>query len=257
MDFKQSTNGEILESEREMVLKGAERYGDYFNNASDFNALLNQFVKSIDPDRFIFAMFLSQIRKHHTLALFSAIRLHRIQAMMDLRQVLEAGSCAAYAIAHTNQADFAGTNEAGLLDPSKKLAQKRYKWLERNFKEGSEAIKRMKLNINNSTAHSNIVYADSNFQFDDRQRRFETPFFDIEYEYLVKTDLWQIGNIAMGLMDLFYGINKGLSVIKFLDDFIPRLKRHQVDNQKLEAEMMGSERYKRIDEMIKGRTSQT
>lgn len=55
MDFKQSTIEEILDSEREMVLKGAERYGDYFHNASNFNAMLHHFLESINPDRFIFA----------------------------------------------------------------------------------------------------------------------------------------------------------------------------------------------------------
>lgn len=30
-------------------------------------------IKSIDADRFVFAIFLSQIRKHLTLSLFSAV----------------------------------------------------------------------------------------------------------------------------------------------------------------------------------------
>lgn len=107
MEFKQSTFGEIIDSEREMFLTASERYGDFFINASEFNVLLNEFIKSVDPDRFIFAMFLSQIRKHTTLALFSAVRLHHIQAMMNLRQVLEAGSCAAYAIANIDKSGFA------------------------------------------------------------------------------------------------------------------------------------------------------
>lgn len=143
MDFKQSTTGEILDSEREMVTNGAERFGDFFVNASEFNEFLNSFLVSVDPDRFIFAMFLSQVRKHHTLAFFSSARLHHVQAMMDLRQVLEAGSCAAYAIANTDQADFADVDELGILDPSQELTKKRYEWLEKNFLAGSRAIKNM------------------------------------------------------------------------------------------------------------------
>ena len=55
MEFKQDTIGDILTSEHEMVLHGAESYGDYFINASEFNCLLQEFIKSVDSDRFIFA----------------------------------------------------------------------------------------------------------------------------------------------------------------------------------------------------------
>lgn len=244
MEFKQETIGDIIESEKQMFSHGAERFGDYFINASEFNSLLQHFIKSVDPDRFIFAMFLAQVRKHHLLALFSSVRLHHIQAMMDLRQVLEAGSCAAYAIANPAKEGFTDIDEDGILDPSKELTKKRYDWLETNFKKGSDAIKNMKGTINNSTAHSNIIYAQNNFRFDGEQGRFVTPFFDIEDDYLVKTDLWQIGNVAMGLMDLLYGVNEKLDVIKFVDGFVPRLKTLEAENHRLKVEMMNTERYK-------------
>lgn len=249
MKIKQHTIGDIIESERQMILHGAERFGDYFINASEFNNLLQQFIKSVDPDRFIFVMFLAQIRKHHLLAHFSTVRLHHIQAMMNLRQVLEAGSCAAYAIANPDQAGFTDIDENGITDISQDLTKKRYEWLEGNFKEGSDAIKNMKSTINNSTAHSNVVYAHNNFRFDGDQGKFVTPFFDIEDDYLVKTDLWQIGNIAMGLMDLFYGVNDGLNVVKFVDDLVPRLKALEAENHRLKAEMMSTERFKNAQKL--------
>ena len=249
MEIKQNTIGDIIESESQMILHGAERFGEYFINASEFNDLLQQFIKSVDLDRFIFAMFLSQIRKHHLLAHFSVVRLHHIQAMINLRQVLEAGSCAAYAIANPDRKGFADIDEKGIIDPSQELAKKRYKWLEDNFKKGSDTIKNMKGTINNSTAHSNIVYAHNNFKFDGEQGKFITPFFDIEDDYRVKTDLWQIGNIAMGLMDLFYGVNKELGVIKFVDDFISQLKTLEAENHRLKAELMSNERYKKAQNL--------
>ncbi len=249
MEFKQDTIGDIIESESQMFLHGAERFGDYFINASEFNNLLQQFIKSVDPDRFIFAMFLAQIRKHHLLAHFSTVRLHHIQAMMNLRQVLEAGSCAAYAIDNPDRAGFTDIDENGIADISQDITKKRYKWLEDNFKKGSDAIKNMKGTINNSTAHSNIVYAHNNFRFDGDQGKFVTPFFDIEDDYLIKTDLWQIGNIAMGLMDLFYGVNKDLGVIKFIDDFVPRLKALEAENHRLKAEMMSTDRFKKAQKL--------
>lgn len=243
MEIKQNTIGEIIESEKQMFLDGAGRYGDYFTNAFEFNGLLQDFIKSIDPDRLIFAMFLGQIRKYHLLAIFSAVRLHHIQAMLNLRQVLEAGSCAAYAIANPDQAGFADVAENGLIEASQDLTKKRYQWLEVNFKQGSDAIKNMKGLINSSTAHSNIVYAQKNFSFNNTSRKFVTPFFDFEDDYHVKCDLWQMANIAMGLMDLFYGVNKSIGVIKFVDDFIPRLKALEAENLRLKTEMMSSQRF--------------
>jgi hypothetical protein len=244
MKFKQDTTDDILESEKQMVLSGEERYGAYFVNACEFNDLLTDFIKSIDPDRFIFAMFLSQVRKHNLLAIFSILRLHHTQAMMDLRQVLEAGSCSAFAIANPDRDGFADIDENGIADASKELTKKRYDWLEKNYKLGSDFIKNMKNTINESSAHSNIIYAHNNFRLDDEKQLFNTPFFDIEDEYLVKTNLWQVANISMGLMDLLYGVAKDLGVIKFSDDFIPRLKLLEVENHRLKAEMMETERYK-------------
>lgn len=224
-------------------MHGAERFGDFYINAAEFNSLLRHFIKSVDPDRFIFAAFLAQIRKHHTLGLFSIVRLHHVQAMMDLRQVLEAGAWAAYAIANTAQENFAEVDEKGFLDPSEKLVRQRNQWLDENFPAGSTAIRNMKNSINESAAHSNIVYAHTNFNFNPEEGVFETPFFDFEDEYLVKSDLWMAGNIAMGLMDLFYGVNRKLGVIKFADDFIPRLKVLEEQNHQRKEILKRHPRY--------------
>ncbi len=248
MEFKQSNIEEILESERAMVLHAPERFRAYYDNAAGFANLFAHFLKSVDPDRFIFVMFLSQIRKHHLLALFSAVRLHHVQAMMDLRQVLEAGACAAYAIANTDKDDFADYSDDGVLSLTPRLTEKRYAWLDRNFQAGSRAIKNMKKAINASAAHANIVNAHMSFNLNSAARQFETPFFDAKDDYLIKTDLWQIGNIAMGLLDLFYGVNQNLGVLKFVDDFAPRLKALEAENHRLKAEMMATDRFQRARE---------
>src|SRR2546430_9857689 len=57
------------------------------------------------------ASFFAQVKKHHMLALFSTVRLHKVQALMNLRQVLEAGACAAFAIANPDHKHFVDTDE--------------------------------------------------------------------------------------------------------------------------------------------------
>lgn len=64
--------------------------------------------------------------------------------MMNLRQVLEAGACAAFAIANPDHEHFVDTDEHGILDPSQKLARKRYAWLKQHYPAGSDAIEDIK-----------------------------------------------------------------------------------------------------------------
>ena len=53
----------------------------------------------------------------------------------------------------------------------------------------------------------------------------------------------------MGLVDLFYGVNKDLNVIKFIDDFVPRLKALENENIRLKNLMMETDRYKKAMEV--------
>jgi len=238
MPDKDNTIGDIIESEKDLLLEAEEKYGDYFKNAAGFNELLNSFLKSANPDAWIFILFLSQIKKHHLLALFSIIRRHHIQAMLNMRQVLEAGVNAAYAIEYPDQDKFVVKRDDGFIDAPQKLQSKRYTWLKDNHKEKSDFIKNMKDSINNSCAHSNLIYAFSNFDMDLIEKKvFGTPFFDNENDFMTKTDLWMIGNIVLGLLDLFYGVNKTGKTLVFADDFVPRLKELEAQNHALKAEL--------------------
>jgi hypothetical protein len=192
VDFKQSNIGEILDSERLMALKAPKRYGWYYTHALDASVFLSKFIKSLDRDRFVFGRFHSQVKKHHLLALFSTVRLHEVQSTMNLRQVLEAGACAAFAIANPDPSHFVTTDSQGLLNSSQKLTGKIY-----NYPDGSKNIKAMKDLINASTVHSNLVYTGNNFK--ENENEISSPFFDFEDPYSVKTNLWRIGNVAIRL----------------------------------------------------------
>jgi hypothetical protein len=123
---------DLIENEHKMVLTAPQRYGAYFTIAVDLSLFFSTAVKSVDRNHEIFMRFLSQVKKHHLLAVLSTTRLHQVQAMMNLRQVLEAGACAAFAIANPDPAHFASITPAGTLDTSQKLAVA-YKWLNEQF----------------------------------------------------------------------------------------------------------------------------
>jgi hypothetical protein len=253
MDVRQNTIGQMLDSEREMVLTAPQRYGEYYDHALLCSVFLSQFLKSIDADRYVAGSFLAQVKKHHTLALFSTVRLHKVQALMNLRQVLEAGACAAFAIANPDHKHFVDTDGYGILDPSQKLATRRYAWLKQNYRAGSDAIEGLKKQINAEAAHANLITAQANFRTDYAEGWFAAPFFDIEDAYFIKTDLWCVGSIAITLLDLFYGVNSGRNVLKLVDNFVPIFQELAAKNAKLREEMVSGDRYKRAMKKEKAR----
>jgi hypothetical protein len=178
MAYPQSTLEEIVESERSMFLDGEARYGRHFNCAHAATLYLNSCVKSLDDDRSdTFGRLFSLMKKQHALAFLSALRLHHVQAMLDLRQVLEAGAAAAYAIANPDIRGFADIDAFGIMGPSKKLAES-YRWLGKHHPDTSTWIKVTKDIINNHSAHANILSAHGTFRSD--ETKVAMPFFDVE-----------------------------------------------------------------------------
>jgi hypothetical protein len=253
MEFKQETIGKILDSEREAVVTAPVRYGKYFEHALSCSTFLSRFLESVDPSRDIFASLLTRVKKHHLLALLSTVRLHKVQSMMNLRQALEAGACAAFAIANPDHKHFVDTDKYGILDPSPRLAKKRYSWLRKNYAAGSDAIEEKKKQINETGTHANLINTHANFRADYSDGRFSEYFFDIEDEYVVKIDLWRVGSVALTLLDLFYGVNQDQNVIKFTDNFGPIFQTLVEKERALQAEMMATDRFKRASAMEKAR----
>jgi hypothetical protein len=98
--------------------------------------------------------------------------------------------------------------------------------------------------INSSVAHANIVSSDSTFRIVETADSINAPFFDIEDEYFVKTDLWLIASTGLELTDLFYGVNKERDVIDFHPDFVHGVTSLARETDALLAEIKATERFK-------------
>jgi hypothetical protein len=234
---------EFLEEEKRLVLSWNKEYWEYFTNTLDLFLLLNDSIEEIDPTYLWFPIFLSSIKTHALLAILSTLRLHHVEAMMNLRQVLENSVWAAYALRHKDGADFFWPTV--LEHDAQKISNKWYKWIEKEFKQGSDFIKRQKNLINGSSAHANVVYAMGNFRFNPEEKSFGGSYFDEKDEYKIKSDLWLIWNTMMCIVDLFFWVNKEKNVIKFISNFIQKLKDLEKINQKLKIELMKNKRYKK------------
>jgi len=163
---------------------------------------------------------------------------------MDMRQVLESASWAAYAMAFTEENKFYEKDEFGNLEVPKKLKKEKNTWLELNYPIKSDEIKRNIERIGKTTAHSNIAYAFNNFKMNSEDNPgFILDFFDHEDDYIIKTGLWFIANTTMGLVDLFLGVNQKYKVFRLADDFSDQYKQLIDLNNKLKEEMTTSERY--------------
>jgi hypothetical protein len=250
MIYPQSTFQEIVDSERSMFLDGEVRYGPHFEHARAATRYLSLCVVTMEHDRSdTFGRLFSLMKKHHTLAFLSTLRLHKVQAMLNLRQALEAGAGAAYAIANPDIRGFADIDTFGIMDTSKKLS-KQYKWLKDNYPEASKDIEDIKRQINDQNAHANIISAHATFRAGQTKEVVDLPFFDAEDEYFVKADLWMISSVAIRLMDLFYGITKevalatGRSVLDFRLGYANEIAALATESNALLDEIKGSDRYK-------------
>jgi len=238
-----------------MVLTAPERFGEHYVVAQDCVLFATQFLKSLDLDRWIFAKFQALAKKHLALALFSTVRLHKVQAMMDLRQAMEAGACAAYAIANPDHKDFVTADQHGILDPSQKLTGKRYKWLDQNYPNASKAIPEIKDKINASSAHATLISAYGMSEANVQEGWFSEPFFDAEDAHFVRTDLWLVANATLTLLHVYNEVNEGRGVLKLVDNFGEQIQRLGERNEAMKQQLMATDRFKKAAELEKARSA--
>jgi lipase chaperone LimK len=105
------------------------KYGNAFVNANNTTMLLPNLMLWPLVDCDLFIRFYSQMKKYHTLSVVSTVRLHRIQAKMDLRYFLESTANAAFSLAHTSTRNYFDLENSRIGD-AQKATTKAYKWLE-------------------------------------------------------------------------------------------------------------------------------
>jgi len=252
--MRQSSLSEIIKTEYRLLNEAPQKYGDFFKHGVDSFRLLQSFVITIKDEGWLFVAFLSHLKKHHLLALLSAVRRHHVQFVMNLRQVLESGTNASYALGNHNPDDFALSTPEGILEIPEKLKKKRYKWLEKNYPKGSAAIISMK-KLMQSPSHSNIIDAHRTFKYEAKGKtaQLKTPFFDFEKDFQIKSNLWSLANMAMGLMDLFYGINLKYQLVTFSSNLAQDLQLLEKENKRLKKILMDTPKFRRADKIAKAR----
>ncbi len=198
--------------------------------------------------------FYYSVRNFYWLTLFSIIRLHKVQASLDLRQLIEYGTDAAYSIAFPDVEEFAKTDEFGIMDSTKELKSKRYEWLKKNYPATSEAILRIKGPVQ-ILSHSNIVDTNRGYKllFSENNAQIQVSYFDFEDDYIEKASLWQLANTTLAIMGLWYEVGQNYKTIEIVSNFAERHSILMQENQTIKDEFTKTERFQKADSVAQMR----
>lgn len=239
---------QILKKEHDKVLNARSTYGEIYSHAENLLLFTWDFISDHDPDGWIFIALLQQIRKSLVLALFSAVRGHKIQMFMLLRYALENSVLACYSLAEPDLEKFIKYNHDGTIKNT--IDDKAYKWIKRSYSKYSDIIKFMKDTINNSgSSHGNLSNAPLNYTITD-SGKLVTLFFDVEDNLMDEFNIWWISNITFGLIDLFYRVNTDYPMIKFVDNFCEIMTYHDRDNERIKYILQQHPRFSKWYEHI-------
>lgn len=200
--------------EHQKLLDAEARYGNAFVNAYNTSMMLSNIVMWPLNACDLFIRFYSQMKKYHALSMLSSVRLHRIQAKMDLRYFLESTVHAAFTLAYTDTKNYFDHENQQAID-SKIASSKAYKWIAETYPGHSKFIKDLKDDINQQTAHAHVVNSAHNFDYTPG-KEIVTSYFDFEDDELAKVDLWICAKAGLTATDLI------LTVQRAFGGFIPR-----------------------------------
>jgi hypothetical protein len=194
--------------EHEKLLAAEDRYGNAFVNAYNTTILLSNLMLWPVAPCDLFIRFYSQVKKYHTLSVISSVRLHRVQAKIDLRYFLESTVHAAYTLADPETTNYVDHEKQEIGD-ARKATGVAHAWIEGAFPDHSAFIKDLKVQINKQTAHAHVVNSAHNFDFVPGERpEIVTTYFDFEDDTLVKLDLWLAAKAGLHTIDLILAVQR-------------------------------------------------
>lgn len=249
---------EIIEGEHDKTLNALNKYGNNFAHNLSVFQLLENFFAEFNAQQDIFPRLYYSTRNFYLLTLFSTIRLHHVQSSLNLRQLIESGTDAAYSIAFPDVKKYAKTDEFGIMDSTEKLKSKRYKWLSKNYPTTSNAILKIKKPVQFSS-HSNLIDTNRGYKFLSSKEgaQIQVSYFDFEDDYMEKSALWQLANTTLAIMGLWYEVSQNYKGIGVISNFAEKHSELMQENQKIKDEIMQTERFQRADVLVRTKETKT
>lgn len=196
----------ISECENEMIKEAEINYGTVFRNTNKLLSLLPAIYDELNPEFLYFYSLIGVATNSLYLSFLSIVRKHLIQTDLMIRHALESSALACYAavepsINEDGSSVFGKLNDDGLYETNEGIKKIAYDWLEKNYKEYSDSMKKIKDRINTHSSHANImnVY----FRSDSSEMgRYKEHFFDDyasdnhKFRFMIKHRIILIGNIG-------------------------------------------------------------
>lgn len=161
---------------------------------------VDAFVDSIlafNSERMLFEGFFIHAKKMARLSLMSALRQHRVQMNLNLRQLIEATSHFAY-FAHNTEFPTTwaakGSSAADLFKSNDAVTKEVYRWIEQAYPEFSSDFVAYKRQLNRATAHATII--STGWMIDFEAGRYIDQFLDSSSELDCKIGLHTAGQIV-------------------------------------------------------------
>jgi hypothetical protein len=224
---------DFADMESQLIRRNGELAGEFAKFAETATAMFSSTVTHVPRNRALFMGVYSMVRKHLVLAVLSALRQHKVQASLNMRQAIEAAVVMVFLIANADPASLAdGLDEDGRT--SDKLNAEARKWLTANYPVHSKALKEMKDDINSTDSHANIVNSYATFDYDSVELGFsENRFFDRDDKDILEISLWNIGHITAYIIATFVKIASDEGSLKLVADVNERIEWLSATNDRL------------------------
>ena len=155
-------------------------------------------VTSSLPDCLLFRGAYSHARKMAGLAVLSALRQHKVENGLNLRQVVEATSLFGYLATHPGLPGNFGKPEqtySDLVANNEKPRLKAFKWAEAAYPGLNADLQFYKDHINRNRSHVTVFVTASVYDFSDKDGIADQRFFDTPDLVETQTMLLATGNI--------------------------------------------------------------
>jgi len=187
----------IIESEPDVVAWSREVAAPFAAFAENAFEQFATAVTHAQADRLLFRGAYSHVRKMAGLAVLSALRQHRVENALNLRQVIEGTSLFGYLARHPEITGGWAKPTATIDDIFKSNDLTRnisFEWIAKEFPELSDDLRFYKDHINRNLSHATIL--NTTFVFD--YRNVETAderFFDVQNEHETCSALMVTGQV--------------------------------------------------------------
>ena len=234
---------EFAEAEAELIRKNHSAAGPYAHFAEAATAMFSSTVTHVPRTHALFMGVYSMVRKHLLLAVLSALRQHKVQAALNLRQAIEGAVAMLYLIAVPHPfGPEAFARDAKLPD---KLNADARKWISTTYPERSAKLKALKDDINENDSHSNIINSYATFDYDSVETGFsENLFFDRDDADVLNISLWNIGHIAAHIVAAFAQVVTDHGGLVLTKDINERLTYLTEANERLMKDIQSKPRWK-------------